>query len=66
MSTFVNVLISKKNSLPNGQAILLSVYGQRRTRTGTLSRMILSQLRLPIPPVALIHSFVIIPWSWAF
>jgi hypothetical protein len=34
--------------------------GQRRTRTGTLSRMILSQLRLPIPPVALFVSFVII------
>ena len=34
--------------------------GQRRTRTDTLARMILSQLRLPIPPVALIYSLTII------
>jgi hypothetical protein len=38
--------------------------GQRRTRTDTLSRMILSQLRLPIPPVALIYSMFIITHSW--
>jgi hypothetical protein len=38
--------------------------GQRRTRTDTLARMILSQLRLPIPPVALIYSLFIITHSW--
>jgi hypothetical protein len=38
--------------------------GQRRTRTDTLARMILSQLRLPIPPVALIHSLLIIAHTW--
>jgi hypothetical protein len=37
--------------------------GQRRTRTDTLARMILSQLRLPIPPVALIYSLLIITHS---
>ncbi len=39
-------------------------YGQRRTRTDTLARMILSQLRLPIPPVALIYSLLIVAHGW--
>jgi hypothetical protein len=60
-----NAHTKKPSSLkPSGIVTELSVWtlksGQRRTRTDTLARMILSQLRLPIPPVALIYSLLIV------